>query len=94
MTKRYCLVRAQGVVGAIVYGMERPVKFEHTRFLGDKRTQLVYDLDEWTEEGIIEEIVNEGVGLCFGPDTLAEARNRGYTLATAGAIRRHRKPRA
>jgi hypothetical protein len=74
--------------------MERPVRFEHTRFLGDKRTQLVYDLDEWTEEAIIEEIVNEGVGLCFGPDTLAEARNRGYSLATAGSTRRHRKPRA
>lgn len=74
--------------------MERPVRFEHTRFLGDKRTQLVYDLDEWTESAIIDEIVNEGVGLCFGPDTLAEARNRGYSLATAGASRRLRKPRA
>ena len=74
--------------------MERPVRFEHTRFLGDKRTQLVYDLDEWTEESIIDEILNEGIGLCFGPDTLAEARNRGYSLATAGAKRRLRKPRA
>jgi hypothetical protein len=54
----------------------------------------VYDLDEWTEEAIIDEIVNEGVGLCFGPDTLAEARNRGYSLATVGATRRLRKPRA
>jgi hypothetical protein len=81
-------------VATTVTGMERPVRFEHTRFLGDKRTQLVYDLDEWTEEVIINEIVNEGVGLCFGPDTLAEARNRGYSLATAGATRRHRKPRA
>ena len=77
-----------------VRAMERPVRFEHTRFLGDKRTQLVYDLDEWTEEAIIDEIVNEGVGLCFGPDTLAEARNRGYSLATVGATRRLRKPRA
>ena len=25
--------------------MQRPSRFEHTRFLGDKRTQLVYDLD-------------------------------------------------
>lgn len=74
--------------------MHRPVRFEHTRYLGDKRTQLVYDLDEWTEQGIIDEIVEHGVGLCFGPDTLAEARNRGYTLAIAGASRRHRKPRA
>ena len=30
--------------------MERPSRFEHTRFLGDKRTQLVYDLDQWTEK--------------------------------------------
>ena len=42
----------------------------------------------------VREIVEQGVGLCFGPDTLAEARNRGYTLATTGASRRHRKPRA
>ena len=74
--------------------MERPVKFEHTRFLGDKRTQLVYDLDEWSDGAIIDEIVEQGVGICFGPDTLAEARNRGYTLATPGARRRLRKPRA
>ena len=74
--------------------MERPVKFEHTRFLGDKRNQLVYDLDEWTDQAVIDEIVDAEVGLCFGPDTLAEARNRGYTLATPGKRRRHRKPRA
>ena len=74
--------------------MERPVKFEHTRFLGDKRTQLVYDLDEWTDQAVIDEIVDAEVGLCFGPDTLAEARNRGYTLATPGKRRRPRKPRA
>jgi hypothetical protein len=74
--------------------MERPVKFEHTRFLGDKRTQLVYDLDEWTDQAVVDEIVDAEVGLCFGPDTLAEARNRGYTLAAPGKRRRHRKPRA
>lgn len=74
--------------------MERPGRFEHTRFLGDKRTQLVYDLDSWTDESVIDDIVANEVGLCFGPDTLAEARNRGYTLATPGASRRHRKPRA
>ena len=74
--------------------MHRPVRFEHTRYLGDKRTQLVYDLDEWSDQAIIDEIVDQGVGLCFGPDTLAEARNRGYTLATPGATRRLRKPRA
>lgn len=74
--------------------MDHHPKFEHSRFIGDKRTQLVYDLDGWDDRNIIDEIVTEGVGLSFGPDTLAEARNRGYTLATPGARRRHRKPRA
>jgi hypothetical protein len=64
--------------------MDHHPKFEHSRFIGDKRTQLVYDLDTWDEPDIINEIVDEGVGLSFGPDTLAEARNRGYTLANAG----------
>lgn len=79
---------------ATLRAMERPAKFEHTRFLGDKRTQLVYDLDTWADEAIIDEIVSAETGLCFGPDTLAEARNRGYTLATPGKTRRHRRPRA
>ena len=74
--------------------MERPLKFEHTRFLGDKRTQLVYDVDSWDDAEIIDEIVAAETGLCFGPDSLAEARNRGYSLATAGKTRRHRQPRA
>jgi hypothetical protein len=74
--------------------MERPSRFEHTRYLGDKRTQLVYDLDSWTDEAVIDEIVESEVGLCFGPDTLDEARNRGYTLAEPGMRRRRRAPRA
>jgi len=74
--------------------MERHPKFEHSRFVGDKRTQLVYDLDTWEDPDIIDEIVAEGVGLSFGPDTLAEARNRGYTLAAPGRRRRHRTPRS
>lgn len=74
--------------------MERPIRFEHARYLGDKRTQLVYDLDEWDDPAPIEEIVAEGVGLQFGPDTLVEARNRGYTLATPGKRRLKRLPRA
>jgi hypothetical protein len=74
--------------------MERPTRFEHARFLGDKRTQLVYDLEEWTDESVIDEIVDEGVGIQFGPDTLAEARNRGYTLATPGKHRLRRAPRS
>ena len=74
--------------------MQRPSRFEHARYLGDKRTQLVYDLDTWSEPAVIDEVVVAGVGIKFGPDTLAEARNRGYTLARPGSRRIHRTPRA
>ncbi len=74
--------------------MQRPSRFEHTRFLGDKRTQLVYDLDEWDDAAVITDIVDSETGLCFGPDTVVEARNRGYTLARPGVTRRRRKPRS
>ena len=63
--------------------MQRPGRFEHTRYLGDKRTQLVYDIDAWSDSSIIDDIVATNSGICFAPDTLAEARNRGYRLATA-----------
>ena len=74
--------------------MERNPRFEHSRFLGDKRTQFVYDLDTWDDEAVINEIVALDVALSFAPDTLPEAQNRGYTLAKPGAHRIHRKPRA
>lgn len=72
----------------------RHPKFEHSRLLGDKRTQLVYDLDAWEDEDVINEIVDAGVALSFGPDELPEARNRGYTLAAGRTKRVRRKPRA
>ena len=61
--------------------MERPTRFEHHRFLGDKRNQHVYDLDTYTDEAVIADLVSAETYLCFGPDTLAEARNCGYRLA-------------
>lgn len=74
--------------------MERPGRFEDSQFVGDKRTQLVYDVDTWEDADVVNDFVAAGVGVCFGPDTLAEARNRGYTLASPGRWRLHRKPRA
>jgi hypothetical protein len=74
--------------------MLRPARFEHHRYVGDKRTQLVYDLDEWTDAAVVDEIVELGVAIGFGPDTLAEARNRGYALARPGRRRMHRAPRS
>lgn len=58
--------------------MERPKQFEEHRWVGDKRTQIVYDVDQLGEESLITELMEAGTYLCFGPDTLAEARNRGY----------------
>jgi hypothetical protein len=74
--------------------MERPLRFEHFRFVGDKRTQLVYDLDGWEDAATVQAFVDAGFGIGFGPDTLAEARNRGYTLARPGRRRRLRAPRS
>lgn len=63
--------------------MERPTRFEHNRFVGDKRIQVVYDLDHTDDivEAAVAELMTAETYICFGPDTLAEARNRGYRLA-------------
>ena len=65
--------------------MERPIRFEHYRYVGDKRRQVVYDLDHTDEvvEAAVNDLMAAETYLCFGPDTLAEARNRGYRLAPA-----------
>jgi hypothetical protein len=62
--------------------VERPIRFEHHRYLGDKRSQIVYDVDAMSEDDaqIIAELLASERFICFGPDTLAEARNRGYRL--------------
>ena len=60
--------------------MDRPTNFAHFRYVGDKRTQVVYDLDAVEDASVIEELMQAETYLCFGPDTLAEARNRGYRL--------------
>ena len=59
--------------------MSRPTKFEHSQYVGDKRTQVVYDLDTAPSD-LIDELMEAETYLCFGPDTEAEARNRGYRL--------------
>lgn len=61
--------------------MDRPSRFEHNRFIGDKRTQRVYDLDEYDNAEVIDELMASEQFASFGPDTLAEARNRGYRPA-------------
>jgi hypothetical protein len=60
----------------------RPRAFEDFRFLGDKRRQVVYDMDLIDSDervaAAIDELVASEQFAAFAPDTLAEARNRGY----------------
>lgn len=74
-----------------IIGVYRPKGVADHRWIGDKRTGSVYDLDAvrdddaapdrgGTPRAVIDELVASGMYLCFAPDTLAEARNRGYRL--------------
>jgi hypothetical protein len=58
--------------------MSRPSRFEEHRWLGDKRTQVVHDLDAAVDACGIDELVASEQYATFGPDTLPEARNRCY----------------
>jgi hypothetical protein len=60
--------------------VSRPTRFEDFRYLGDKRRQVVYDLDtdDANAQEAIEELLASERFAAFSPDTLAEARNRGY----------------
>ena len=62
--------------------MARPTRFEHNRYVGDKRNQVVYDLDLADSDPAVAAAVDELLAseqfAAFGPDTLPEARNRGY----------------
>ena len=56
----------------------RPARFTHVRWLGDKRSMVVHDLDEAAEACRVPELAASGSSATFGPDTPVEARNRGY----------------
>ena len=62
--------------------MSRPTRFEHYRYVGDKRTQVVYDLDLYgTDPDVtadVDDLLASEQFIAFSPQTLAEARNRGY----------------
>jgi len=62
--------------------MARPSRFEHHRYLGDKDSMVVYDLDALDDHpeaaAAVERVIASERFATFGPDTLAEARNRCY----------------
>ena len=85
-------VLALGLSGA-AHADERPDHFEGERAATldealahlstyNAQLQAILAKDELgpEDDGLIEELMQAETYLCFGPDTLAEARNRGYKL--------------
>jgi len=62
--------------------MPRHPKFEEHRWLGDKRSFVVYDTDDAAQFAEIEQAPIDKIA-SFGPDELREARNRGYRPASS-----------
>ena len=59
-------------------GVSRPTRFEHFRWLGDKRNLRVHDLDNTIDDCALDELLKAETFATFGPDELPEAKNRGY----------------
>jgi hypothetical protein len=71
--------------GDMAHTIERPKPLEGRRFVGDKRNQIVYDMDNCVDAdaatAAIEDLSAAQAYATFGPDELREARNRGYKLS-------------
>jgi hypothetical protein len=65
-------------------GMSRLRRFEHCRYVGVRDTMRVYDQDDESQSAELErrvaegDLVNRTLLQTFAPDTLEEARNRGF----------------
>src|SRR5262245_43793062 len=74
--------RAVGTLTGRFRAMTRPVRFEHYRYVGDKRSLVVYDLDLYGVDdevtAAVDRLLESERFLAISPQTLAEARNRGY----------------
>ncbi len=64
--------------------MSRLARFEDYRFIGIRDTMRVYDCDDDDEYEVLEsrvreeDLVDRKLLQSFAPDTLDEARNRGF----------------
>lgn len=64
--------------------MPRLSRFERSRFVGARDTMVVYDCDDKQQFAVIErrlesdDLLGRRLVQTYGPDTLAEARNRGF----------------
>ena len=69
--------------------MDIPRELAGCRFVGDKRSQIVYDMESEPDDPAVAERIAVAVAdivaaqsyATFGPDALPEARNRGYRLS-------------
>ena len=67
--------------------MSRLNRFEDHRFVGTRDDMVVYDCDDDEAAAVLEARIAEHSLLAdnllqtFGPDSLAEARNRGFSPA-------------
>lgn len=59
-------------------------RFEKSRFIGVRDTMIVYDCDDGDQLARLEarleddDLLGRNLVQSFGPDTVAEARNRGF----------------
>jgi hypothetical protein len=64
--------------------MARLRRFENSRFVGTRDDMIVYDCDNSADFEILDgrigsrDLVDDKIVQAFGPDSLAEARNRGF----------------
>lgn len=58
--------------------MSRPTRFEHYQHLGDKRSQIVHDLDNIQDACGLDDLLASEQYLAISPDSVPEARNRGF----------------
>ena len=58
--------------------LARPARFSHYRWLGDKRSLRVHDLDVTVAACALDDLLASEQYTVFGPDTLPEARNRNF----------------
>ena len=67
--------------------MSRVKRFEEFRFVGVRDTMIVYDTDEADQTEALQarldsdNLVDAKQVQAFGPDTMEEARNRGFSPA-------------
>ena len=65
--------------------MPRLRRFEHHRFVGTRDDMVVYDTDDPEQYEALaarveaEDLIERTLLQSFGPDDLAEARNRGFS---------------